>query len=282
MPVRINADAASVRGTGTLPLGMGSDRSVDVACACCRTVGTWPHPRHTVIRPCSACGTGLTIPPPDRDPTSAEIFDDIYRGSRVESRAQWVFEANQRLAWVKSWTQSGRLLEIGCATGEFVAAAASEGFDAIGIDSSDWAIAAAEKIAPGRVMTASTLDGISDPQDAIALFHVIEHVPDVGGLLKQCFTRLEPDGHLFIEVPRWGSVGSRVLGTWWPLSAPRDHFSHFTFRSLEYALADAGFKCVEHVELPFAVYSPTLTLKRRMRGLLLGHELQRVVAQRLS
>ncbi len=73
-------------------------------------------------------------PRPRVDDSSSDIFDLSYSGERTSRRKQWIYEARQRLAWIETWAPDGLLLEVGCATGEFVEGATAVGYEAIGVE----------------------------------------------------------------------------------------------------------------------------------------------------
>ncbi len=122
-------------------------------------------------------------------------------------------------------TRRGRLLEIGPAYGSFIYLAKEAGFDAEAIE-----------MDPNCCRFMSEIVGIkaiqsNDPQEAlksvenydvIALWHVIEHLPDPWKTLEAIANKLLPGGILVIAAPNPEAFQFRVLGRFWPhVDAPR-------------------------------------------------------------
>lgn len=137
----------------------------------------------------------------------------------------------------------GRLLEIGCGHGHFLAEAAASGWDALGLDFDPKAIEVAKR-RPGvqaRVGDPATLDAPEASFDAVLMNNVIEHVPDAVQVLATCHRMLRPGGRLVVLTPNFASLGRRCYGSdWRGLEIPR-HLQVFTAGSLASAAVQAGF-----------------------------------------
>ena len=73
---------------------------------------------------------------------------------------------------------------------------------------------------PGVKKLADTLDGVDDTFDAIICSHVLEHVADPLGTLRDLRARLRPGGRIYAEVP------SEV---WRGIPIERDPVTHVNF-----------------------------------------------------
>jgi SAM-dependent methyltransferase len=140
---------------------------------------------------------------------------------------------------------SGRLLDVGCGNGAFVARMKALGWRAEGIDPDAQGVAAAR--AAGLDVTEGMLDALDDGEhagayDAITLSHVIEHVHDPLADLQRARRLLRPGGTLWIATPNLESLGHRRFGrSWLGLDPPR-HLVLFTRASLDDLLRRAGFE----------------------------------------
>jgi SAM-dependent methyltransferase len=82
------------------------------------------------------------------------------------------------------------------------------------------------------------------PFDAIALWHVIEHVPDPVRLLQAAAGRLAPGGALVVAAPNPASLQLRLFGPRWThLDAPR-HLQLIPAAALERLGAEHGLHAV--------------------------------------
>jgi len=97
---------------------------------------------------------------------------------------------------------SGRLLDIGCGFGGFVALMRGRGWEAEGLDPSPEASAAgAAKGIPVRLGTLREYEAPPGSFDAVTLFYVLEHLHDPMGALRKAHGLLAPGGTLLVRVP---------------------------------------------------------------------------------
>jgi 2-polyprenyl-3-methyl-5-hydroxy-6-metoxy-1,4-benzoquinol methylase len=131
-----------------------------------------------------------------------------------------------------------KLLDVGCATGDFVKLMSDLGFDAEGIDISEELVGLAVK----RKLKCSlnNVENINKKYDCISLWHVIEHVRYPRELLAKVRTLLRKDGDLFIETPCYGLI-AEAFGDGWRFFMPPEHICIFTQHSLLKFLCDMGF-----------------------------------------
>ena len=87
--------------------------------------------------------------------------------------------------------------------------------------------------------------------DVVACHHVLEHVPDPGGVLDDLRGRLAPRGTLILAVPNRSSIGyeRRGFGWVWSGPAPTIHLHHFTAIGLGALALRRGFRVVREIYL---------------------------------
>ncbi len=146
---------------------------------------------------------GPDFPGPTQ-PRKPHDFEAFYSGTPPWDigRPQPAF---QRLA--DAGALRGRVLDVGCGTGEHALLAASLGLDAMGIDSSPSAIAAAERKArerglPARFLVGNALElgslGVQfDTVLDCGLFHVFDD-PDRGKFVESLAAAVPPGGRYFM------------------------------------------------------------------------------------
>lgn len=136
----------------------------------------------------------------------------------------------------------GRLLEVGCGSGNLIAFMRQKGWAAVGVDTDP--VAVQKAISRGLPVLCGTLeDGhyTSNDMDAIVLCHVIEHVHDPAETILECHRILKPGGRLILATPNHESWGhSRYRENWRGLEPPR-HLFVFNRTSLLRLLHQAGF-----------------------------------------
>lgn len=239
-----------------------------IACPCGRSYHADVDALTVIVR-CPACGTGATVPPPTRDVRGDGLFDDAaagYGGDRLAMREQWFREASLRLDWMRAtMSHDARVLEIGAATGEFVATAQRAGHVVTGLETSPGAARAAQAVTSAvrnLDLPGWRADVADERVDAIAMFHVLEHADDPRGLLRELYEVLEPGGALYLEVPNGGSFLARRDGVDWWAARTEDHVFHFTDQGLRAALVAVGFEVEQLVAVHRDVYADRRTRLR--------------------
>lgn len=216
-------------------------------CPVCGTALSSPEMSLTIIE-CPDCGTGVTWPPPTTDVRGTELWTEMYGETRLSRRSTWLNEARLRLDWMLLYQAGGCLLEVGCGTGEFVHIAETAGFDAYGVEPSEWAAIHARELGV-RVEIGFLSDWIKQfpglRPDVIAAWHVLEHIPEPMTFLSEVWSVLPPTGLLLIEVPNFASPAAAELGLAWEGAQPSQHYFHYTSESLSRLLTASGFQ-VEH------------------------------------
>ena len=147
--------------------------------------------------------------------------------------------------------KAGRVLDIGCGDGSFLDDARAMGWQAVGTDFDPTVIEKAR--ARGLEVYQGTIDAVPGTFDAITLCHVIEHLHDPLATLRTCFERLNPGGFIWIETPSIDALGLKRFGPDWRGLEPPRHLVLFNRRSLEQAVADAGFARIENLAQPSVV-----------------------------
>lgn len=122
--------------------------------------------------------------------------------------------------------KSKKLLDIGAGTGDFVLAAEKQGFEAFGMEPNNKARELAQK--KGVRLLANTEEISAQKFQAITLWHVLEHLPNLEKEIKRLVELLEDEGVLVIAVPNFKSFDAKHYKTFWAgYDVPR-HLWHFS------------------------------------------------------
>ncbi len=136
----------------------------------------------------------------------------------------------------------GRLLEIGCGSGDALSFMRTLGWEACGVEVDPAAAAAAQ--ARGLDVRASTIEEQRFPSgsfDAIVINHVIEHLHDPLAMLAECRRLLRADGRLVLVTPNTSSLWHRMFGAAWMHLDPPRHLQLFSPKALQQLVESAGF-----------------------------------------
>lgn len=137
----------------------------------------------------------------------------------------------------------GRLLDVGCGSGAFVAAAARAGYDAEGHDLAPKVAAAAAARWSLPVHGGELRDLAAEragAYDVVTLWDALEHAVSPPALLADVARLLAPGGRVVVLSPNSNGVSARTRrGRWWAFG-PNDHLVLFSGDALTGALRDAG------------------------------------------
>jgi 2-polyprenyl-3-methyl-5-hydroxy-6-metoxy-1,4-benzoquinol methylase len=128
---------------------------------------------------------------------------------------------------VRRYCARGRLLDVGCALGIYTKAFQDAGFDAYGVDVSEFAVAEAVKVlGPGRVVRCD-LDLAPIPFDGkfdiIWLWDVLEHAADPRGLLEKVTSQAGSGSWLFLHTSNAESLTRFLFKEDWEGLADYSH-----------------------------------------------------------
>jgi SAM-dependent methyltransferase len=150
---------------------------------------------------CRQCGLGYLNPRPTLD----EV-DRYYPRSYFDQRRGNLDRYTKEAAYLRS--KPGRLLDIGAASGAFLAVMKDRGWDVLGIEPA----AAAENSYGVRILKDAFPGSTSLPSDAfdaITAWAVFEHLHDPAASFRECARLLRPGGRLVLQVPNLRSIQSR-------------------------------------------------------------------------
>lgn len=144
---------------------------------------------------------------------------------------------------------NAKLLELGCAFGPFLHAAAQAGASVCGVDLNPSAVQHV-KTKLGLPAVVGNIDDLTqlaiDAQyDIVALWYVIEHVPDPERLLRQIAALLPPGGLLCFATPNANGISGRRNMQRFLERNPIDHYTAWSPASARRFLARLGFRVLK-------------------------------------
>lgn len=200
-----------------------------------------------LIRKCVECGSLYVGNIPDRTVLDQIYLKSDYYGMEVEANNRIEKENRRRLSIIKRFAKPRKVLDVGCASGLFLDAAATAGWETFGIELSprNAEIAASKG---HRVFVGSLADfAVNDTRstyDLISCLDVIEHVERPRQFLQLLSQRLAPDGILVLSTPNYSGIVARILRERDVFMTPPEHLNFFSFPGLLSLAKHAGLSPV--------------------------------------
>jgi len=204
---------------------------------------------------CGSCHHRWMTPP-----IKQETMDSLYDHDYFEDSSRdfsYAAQTNEHNSYFHSTSLkfkerigTGELLDIGCATGDFMESAKSQGLTVSGIDPSSYAVdIAIKKGLKAKVAGIDILVNEKNKYDGIHMSHVLEHLERPHEALENITHALRDGGTLYLEVP---NQFNSILD-YKPLSQPKEKFdvfsvhhrNFFSAHSLTILLKESGLKIDE-------------------------------------
>lgn len=245
-----------------------------VSCRVCgiRKDSTYLVARGYRIVKCGGCGLWYVNPQPTIEELS-QFYAQYDDGDQWRSRER-DFNLGVRRAILK-FTQGGKLLDVGCGSGDFLVCMRQAGFTVRGIEPSETGGSYARDTLGIEVFSGMVEDYLTKQNretfHVLTLLNVLEHLTDPRGMLLQLRRLMERDAFLVVVVPDarfHDCVGnlrrrSGIADPYW-LEQPRsvlsgfklpDHLSSFQPRTISLLLRRCGFE-IRRIENAPVVLNP--------------------------
>ncbi|WP_420146621.1 class I SAM-dependent methyltransferase [Spirosoma sp.] len=222
---------------------------------------------------CTQCSFRLTNPRPDATKIGTYYKAEQYVSHNDESSGL----VNTAYRMVRKYTLKSKLdlinklnkgkgciLDVGCGTGTFLETCQKDGWQITGMEPDvDARSIATKKL---NISIFPDLDTIqkAKPFDVITLWHVLEHIADLNGVIPQLYKLLTKTGTLLIAVPNSDSYDANYFKQYWAAYDVPRHLHHFTPSTIEALMAKHQFKLVGKRPMIFdAFYIAMLSTKYR-------------------
>jgi 2-polyprenyl-3-methyl-5-hydroxy-6-metoxy-1,4-benzoquinol methylase len=228
----------------------------------------------SIVR-CTGCTLLLTNPrPTEQDSkkyyesrqyishTNASVgaFEKLYQLVR-----QITISSKVRL--VRRFISEGRILDLGCGTGEFLNAMRGKGYVAAGVEPNESARSYARQTYKLDVLKAFDQGSFSpDSFQVITLWHVLEHIYALNETLTEIQGVLDEKGIVIAALPNPESSDARIYGKFWAgFDLPR-HIYHFTPSAVERLFSEHGFTLAGRFPMFFDAFYVSLLSEKYKSG----------------
>jgi 2-polyprenyl-3-methyl-5-hydroxy-6-metoxy-1,4-benzoquinol methylase len=158
-------------------------------------------------------------------------------------RREWEYRKKAEGMYLGDPVPGGRLLDVGCGSGDTLARMCSYGWLGEGVEIDPKAVENA-RARHGLTIHLGQLGDLrfpGDSFDAITMKHVIEHVHDPVALFRECLRLLKPGGRLVVVTPNVSGLGHRWFGENWRGLEPPRHLHLFSPGALKICATRGGF-----------------------------------------
>jgi SAM-dependent methyltransferase len=162
-------------------------------------------------------------------PDNYYAYQDCFQGrgpAKRFFRKLLGYEVGTKDPW---FDRPGKVLDVGCGTGWFLAQMRDRGWETDGVEISETAARLGIEKAGLRIFHGTLLDAKfpADCFDYVRLNHSFEHMTRPNETLREICRVLKPGGRVLIGVPNHGSLNAKIFGRyWWHLGVPVHPFNY--------------------------------------------------------
>ena len=214
-----------------------------------------------------------TFPKPDENslPKYYESEDYISHTDGKRSLFEKVYQIVKNIAIQgkikiinKYIPNKGNLLDIGAGTGDFLIHAKKNEWKITGIEPNIKAKTIAESKGVAFVENLEALQ--SNFYDAITMWHVLEHVPDIEKQIIELKRLLKPNGVILIAVPNFNSFDAKYYKDFWAAYDVPRHLWHFSKTSVKILFERKKLQLQKIIPLPFDAFYVSLLSEKYKSG----------------
>lgn len=219
------------------------------------------------IDQCNSCGFVFTNPTPalsvlSKYYDSPDYLSHTANSFSIKGEVYKLFRRiniKKKFRLVDQLAKGKSILDIGCGTGELLNYFMKMGWDTKGIEPNPSARKFAKNSYELEAFDEDSLENFKKSSfDVISMWHVLEHVPDLHGRMKQAKNLLKKDGLLVIALPNLDSPDAVKYGPHWAgLDVPR-HLYHFTQDTFEVLLEAHNMELIKSIPMKFDAYYVSL------------------------
>ncbi len=212
---------------------------------------------------CANCGLIVTNPFPGFEESLKYYQSEAYFSHPNKKMNlfgylyQFVRTHNMRskIRVLKRYVRLGKVLDIGCGSGDFLVACRDNGFDVSGIEVNEEARNYTSSRIGNRVFHPhDSLFIPSDHVDMITMWHVLEHIHDLDKQMNDIMRMLKPNGFLLLALPNPESYDCRKYGKYWAAWDLPRHLFHFNPQTINVLAAKFGLKQIGTYPMKWDAY----------------------------
>lgn len=211
---------------------------------------------------CSECHLWFTNPQPESLELSRYYISEKYISHK--SRPKSLFDIiyilarnyalKQKLKIINKFDLNHTVFDYGCGNGDFLNYCSKHGWNIDGFEPSTTARENAEKKVHQQIYNTQNQLINLEPYSIVTLWHVLEHIPNIGETITLLKNLIAENGKLIIALPNHESLDATYYHQYWAAYDVPRHLFHFSKKSMKYFLTKHGLRIDEIIPLYLDAY----------------------------
>ncbi|MBA3705484.1 MAG: class I SAM-dependent methyltransferase [Bacteroidetes bacterium] len=234
---------------------------------------------HTVSREtfqivqCNSCGFKFTNPRPEENKLGKYYKSETYisHSNTKKGFINYTYQAIRKytllkkLQLISKYYKTGKILDIGCGTGEFLNIFKRAKWDTLGIEPDENARKMAIEKYDLMIKSELEIKDLEDETfDVISMWHVLEHVPKLHERIEDLKRLIKPNGIIIVAVPNHASLDAKIYAQYWAAYDLPRHLYHFSSNDIEAIFKKHGLTVFRTLPMVFdSFYVSMLSEKYR-------------------
>ena len=227
-----------------------------------------------VVVSCDTCDFHFTNPRPSDENLGKYYISDHYISHNNTRRTLFekIYQLVRRIAingkfrLISTFFRSGRILDVGCGTGDFLNKCKSKNWETKGVEPSEIARNQAINNHKLDVEESTDLSKLEGEFDIITMWHVLEHVPNLNETLVQFNQLLSKKGKIIIAVPNLESYDAKYYKEYWAAYDLPIHLYHFSKKSICTLFEKHGFSLRKTKGMKFDSFYVSMLSEEHISG----------------
>ena len=227
------------------------------------------------IEQCNSCGFKYTNPRPDENKLGDYYKSENYvshsntKKGFINSAYQLVrkYTLIKKLQLISHYHKTGKILDIGCGTGEFLKLFKDAKWQTAGIEPDPDALKMAVKNYDLDIKQEVEIKNLETASfDIITMWHVLEHVPKLNERIEDLKRLIKPNGIIVIAVPNCTSLDAKIYKEHWAAYDLPRHLYHFSPKDIDTIFKNHDLKVFRVLPMIFDSFYVSMLSEKYKKG----------------